>query len=569
MNLIELENLVKGVTDEYLAKEVQAPTGKIPPFLALSEIQRRKDMRQRYEAQKGAVDKPTIAEQIVGGIGGLPQAQGVPAPAAPGGMGAPPVAPGAAPMPTPPGQPQGFAAGGQVGYATGGFTGNLGFLDRLSDEQLATYASLSQDKGIKAAAQQKLDSRASVGKSAPADYAGSDIGGVPSWSPVTVPGAPTPMNAIQANFNRARDAEAAAPAPAPSPVAARPAPVAARPAPAPQVAPGGIGDIPVPPMTPVPSKIPATKYESQAEERYAKMLENDGLFTLPEAINYDEFIQAAGQEEAAIRAAAKQEALGAALVQLGAGLAAGNMAEGFQNAGMQAQQVIKEGRRDAAAQKALAQDLKLRGMEGKREQAIQQARLSLEGAGMSANLARDTRREQEERAYRDQQTAIAAAEREAARADRARNFDLSLKQYELEKRRDAAKTFDQFIENEIGPPPSAKEYAEWQKLPENMRGPDPRKAYFELRKQAAPSAAARTHKIYPDIELSFYGSEADAADRKARREARESGFKYPRPKEIRGNITEAHVQYLKANPSQRDAFNQKFGKGWAEYYLDN
>jgi len=64
MNLIELENLVKGAPDEYLVKEVQQPTGKVPPFLALSEIQRRKDMRDRYLAQTNEAPKPTIANRL-------------------------------------------------------------------------------------------------------------------------------------------------------------------------------------------------------------------------------------------------------------------------------------------------------------------------------------------------------------------------------------------------------------------------------------------------------------------------------------------------------------------------
>jgi hypothetical protein len=102
MNLIELENLVKGAPDEYLTKEVKQPTGKIPPFLALSEIQRRKDMRDRYLAQKNEGAKPTIAEQLTGGIGSIggaeaPQGAPVPTPSATGipSAGAPPVAAGA------------------------------------------------------------------------------------------------------------------------------------------------------------------------------------------------------------------------------------------------------------------------------------------------------------------------------------------------------------------------------------------------------------------------------------------------------------------------------------------
>ena len=144
MNLIELENLVKGAPDEYLTNEVKQPTGKIPPFLALSEIQRRKDMRDRYMGQKNEGVKPTIAEQLTDGIGSLSgtqpmQGAPVPTPSAMGvpSSGAPPVATGGAPMPTPPGMPQGFARGGVVGYADGGaVTPATPYLDATSDPQM-------------------------------------------------------------------------------------------------------------------------------------------------------------------------------------------------------------------------------------------------------------------------------------------------------------------------------------------------------------------------------------------------------------------------------------------------
>lgn len=372
MNLIELENLVKGVPDDYLTKEVQAPSGKIPPFLALSEIQRRKDMRQRYEAQKGAVDKPTIAQQLTGGIGAMQQ-QGAPAPAMPGGAGAPPVAPGAAPMPTPPGQPQGFAAGGQVGYAFGGpvatdtASAGLNWMNYLDDEELNRQLAMAGTPEMDAAI------RAEMGDQAPSVAA---------------------------------------------PVALRPASEALG------VQPGGLGDMPTTGITPTPTTpapaapapkpalpgIPATRGgKSLLTEGQLAALNYMENFQLPEALKYDEFIAAANKEEADIRAAAKQEALGAALVQLGAGLAAGNMAAGFAEAGQQAQQAIKEGRRDAASQKALAQQFKLRGMEGERALALEQARLRGEAMGQRASWETEAVRRKE-----DQDLQLAQWERQAA-----------------------------------------------------------------------------------------------------------------------------------------------------------
>lgn len=92
MNILQMEDLVKGMPDEMLMQEAQMPSGQIPQFLALSEVQRRKEMRDKFQAPPQA----TVADQILqGGIasampqqppqGGMAPPQGPP-------MGAPPVA---------------------------------------------------------------------------------------------------------------------------------------------------------------------------------------------------------------------------------------------------------------------------------------------------------------------------------------------------------------------------------------------------------------------------------------------------------------------------------------------
>ena len=47
MNILEVEDVVKGMPDEALQKEAQRPTGRVPQFLVVSEIQRRTDKRER------------------------------------------------------------------------------------------------------------------------------------------------------------------------------------------------------------------------------------------------------------------------------------------------------------------------------------------------------------------------------------------------------------------------------------------------------------------------------------------------------------------------------------------
>jgi hypothetical protein len=42
MNIIKIQNQLKGVPDDTLVGYVQNPTGQVPTYLALSELQRRK-----------------------------------------------------------------------------------------------------------------------------------------------------------------------------------------------------------------------------------------------------------------------------------------------------------------------------------------------------------------------------------------------------------------------------------------------------------------------------------------------------------------------------------------------
>lgn len=141
MNILEIEDVIKGLPDQALMQEAQAPSGQMPQFLVVSEIQRRADMRKRFQTQQQEVPQQTVAEQIVSqGIAsmgqspipltqqppqgmppqGMPQQgmqppmppQGMP----PQGMQQPPMSPPMSPpmMGQPPMQPQGMAAGGVV-----------------------------------------------------------------------------------------------------------------------------------------------------------------------------------------------------------------------------------------------------------------------------------------------------------------------------------------------------------------------------------------------------------------------------------------------------------------------
>jgi hypothetical protein len=79
-NLIEQMNVLKGLDDASLQGEIQSPSGSAPPFLVLTEINRRKDMRQRYDSDK-ARQKPstTVVEDVAFGLPAMPAStQGMP-----------------------------------------------------------------------------------------------------------------------------------------------------------------------------------------------------------------------------------------------------------------------------------------------------------------------------------------------------------------------------------------------------------------------------------------------------------------------------------------------------------
>lgn len=64
MNILEAEDIIKGLPDDALMQESEMPTGQLPQFLVVSEIQRRSDMRNRYAQQMQEQPQGTVADQI-------------------------------------------------------------------------------------------------------------------------------------------------------------------------------------------------------------------------------------------------------------------------------------------------------------------------------------------------------------------------------------------------------------------------------------------------------------------------------------------------------------------------
>jgi hypothetical protein len=112
MNILEIEDIIKGLPDQSLIQEAQAPSGQMPQFLVVSEIQRRADMRKRFQNQQQEMPQGTIADQIlqsgIASMGNRQPIQSMP----PQGMppqGMPPMpAQGMPPQGMPPMPPQGM-----------------------------------------------------------------------------------------------------------------------------------------------------------------------------------------------------------------------------------------------------------------------------------------------------------------------------------------------------------------------------------------------------------------------------------------------------------------------------
>ena len=62
-NIIQAEDDVKGMPDQALQQMAQRPDGRYPQFLVVSEIQRRSNMRKRFESQQQP--QGTVKDQIV------------------------------------------------------------------------------------------------------------------------------------------------------------------------------------------------------------------------------------------------------------------------------------------------------------------------------------------------------------------------------------------------------------------------------------------------------------------------------------------------------------------------
>lgn len=65
-NILQMQEILKSIPDQRLMQEMQEPTGRAPQYLVMTEIQRRKKVRDEYQGQ-AQEQQTTVAEDIVGG----------------------------------------------------------------------------------------------------------------------------------------------------------------------------------------------------------------------------------------------------------------------------------------------------------------------------------------------------------------------------------------------------------------------------------------------------------------------------------------------------------------------
>lgn len=67
MNILDIQDKLKGLSEGQLAQEMQMPTGAVPQFLVLGEMNRRQTMRQSMQQQGAGAQ--TVAQELLNGAG--------------------------------------------------------------------------------------------------------------------------------------------------------------------------------------------------------------------------------------------------------------------------------------------------------------------------------------------------------------------------------------------------------------------------------------------------------------------------------------------------------------------
>lgn len=408
MNIIEAEDLVKGLPDQALFQEAQFPSGRIPQFLAVSEVQRRQDMRQRFQtAQQG--QKPSVKDQILqGGIGSTGMAPEM--------SSAPPMAPQMPPQGGPMPPPVGMAGGGMIpggivymqegrtvpGAAIAGtgtaFEGARAFGNLFRTPQYVVERKAAEliQRGMPKEAmvllqENNIDPRkvfdsvqapSAPPAAAPPVAAPASVNAMPaqrqSFSlPQNYEMPSVPSNAPQRNTQPRDLVDKGIPAAGAAMNAQRQQAGADTPRPQ-----AGADTSPIGYLNSLfaPQARPA---EVQAAIDLSRSMSEQGL---PPPVDLTQYIQSAQQRQQEARDEARQMAIANTLMNLGTGLVAGDPAAGLQRATQAATETLREGRREAQAEGRMAEQLQLQAAQQNRQNILDTMKFKSESVNAIANI---------------------------------------------------------------------------------------------------------------------------------------------------------------------------------------
>ena len=69
MNILDLQDKLKNLSEQQLVQAMQMPTGQMPQFLVLGELTRRKTMRDAFAQEQNKEDTTTVAQEAVAAAG--------------------------------------------------------------------------------------------------------------------------------------------------------------------------------------------------------------------------------------------------------------------------------------------------------------------------------------------------------------------------------------------------------------------------------------------------------------------------------------------------------------------
>lgn len=432
MNIIEAEDIVKGLPDQVLFQEAQYPSGQIPQYLAVSEVQRRQEMRQRFQSQQQG-QQPTVKDQILQG--------GIAAAGPPPQISQPPMAAPAENMQTAMYDggitrmfSGGYTPGGTVKMQVGRSTDVYKF-ENLSPEARQTivrqYAALGinprlvmNPEGFNSQPFEKrrkvfeqlsalVPTPAQEQPKAPApdtsafkQSLGSGIAGVVPPTNQTITGIIPPSGAAGApavaRTGRGASGSFGEPTNPPAVTVQAPATTTATPpaadstqVSAPPVTPGGIGDI----KTDQDFDIQKTliKFLNQPRTIHPDVIHPDVQAAidqlkanqaagLPAPISMAPYVEAAEKRQQQAREDARKEAIASTLMNLGAGLVSGDPAAGLQRATQVATETMREGRRQAEAEGRMAEQLRLQQAQQERQNIIDTMKFKSDSVNAIANI---------------------------------------------------------------------------------------------------------------------------------------------------------------------------------------